>query len=191
MKNSYKAYIVFFIYFILMLSDGLLTMYNTPDLSLEGNPLIRKLRLGWGALIAVNVVFMVIIFICCKYAFEKYQTINIDVPDLKSYISQIFYNRPDKFIWTLYKFPKNRKPVMGWFCYIFVYALISGAVVRVFEWLMVTFDVYLSIYHKIKNLFFGRFDIFVGILAMILLSYVWFKKEFNKSKSAVAVIMEE
>ncbi len=191
MKKSYKAYIVFFTYFILMISDGLLTLYNTPDLSLEGNPLVTKLHLGWGALITVNAIFMIVIFICCKYTFEKYQTINAEVPDLKSYISQIFYNRPDKFIWTLYKLPKNRKPVMGWFCYVLVYSLITGAVVRIFEWLMFTFDIHISIYNKIDNLFFGRFDIFVGISTMILLSYVWFKKEFNKSKSAAAVTMEE
>lgn len=179
MKKSLK---VFLIYFILMLSDGLLTLYNTPDLSLEANPLVTKLHLGWGALITVNIIFFIIIFMCCRYAFEKYQTIAADVPDLKSYISQIFFNRPDKFIWIWYKLPKNWKPIWGYMCYIFPYCLSYGAVIRIFEWLMVTFDIYIASYQKLKIFLFGRTDIFVGIISIIPLSYIWFKNEYKKSQ---------
>lgn len=179
MKKSIR---VFLTYFTLMLSDGLLTLYNTPDLSLEANPLITKLHLGWGALITVNIVFLVIIFICCRYAFEKYQTVAAEANGLKEYISQIFYGCPDKFIWTWYKFPKNWKPFWGCLCYILPYSLSCGAVIRIFEWLMVTFGIYIAPYQKLRTFLFGRLDIAVGLLIMLPLIYVWFRNEYKKSQ---------
>lgn len=179
MKKSVR---VFLLYFVLMLSDGLLTLYNTPDLSLEANPLVTKLHLGWGALITVNIVFFVIMFICCRYAFEKYQTIAVEAPNLKAYISQIFYNRPDKFIWTWYKMPKNWKPLWGCICYVLPYSLSYGAVIRIFEWLMVTFGIHITSYQKLRIFLFGRVDIVVGLLTMIPLFYVWFRNEYKKSQ---------
>lgn len=180
MKKGIKP---FLLYVILMLADGLLTLYNTPDLSREGNPLVTKLNLGWGALITVNLIFFAIMFLVCRYAFDTYQTMVADVPDLKSYISQLFYNRPDKFVWFWYKFPKNWKPYGAWFGYVFVYCLSGGAVIRVLEWLAVTFDVYYtSRYAQISDdIFFGRVDIFVGLLLFIILTPVWFIKEYKKS----------
>ncbi len=182
MKKGLKP---FLLYVILMLADGLLTLYNTPDLSMEGNPLVTHLNLGWGALITVNLIFFAIMFLVCRYAFDTYQTIVADVPDLKSYISQLFYNRPDKFHWFWYKFPKNWKPFGAWFGYTFVYGLSGGAVVRVFEWLAITFDVnafYASRYDQISDeIFFGRVDIFVGLMLYIILTPVWFRKEYKKS----------
>lgn len=180
MKKGLKP---FLLYVILMLADGLLTLYNTPDLSMEGNPLVTKLKLGWGALITVNLIFFIIMFFTCRYTFDQYQTIVADVPNLKSYISQLFYNRPDKFVWFWYKFPKNWKPYGAWFGYVFVYGLSGGAVIRVLEWLAVTFDIYYtSRYAQISDdIFFGRVDIFVGLILFIILTPVWFIKEYKKS----------
>lgn len=178
MKKGLKP---FLLYTVLMLADGLLTLYNTPDLSMEGNPLVAKLGLGWGTLMSVNLIFLVIMFLLCRYAFDTYQTVIADVPDLKSYVSQLFYNRPDKFVWTLYKFPKNWKPYLAWFGYIFVYALSCGALVRVFEWLAVTFDFNITFYDKLSNVFGGRMDILIGLLAIIPLTYIWFRNEYKKS----------
>ena len=179
MKKSLK---VFLIYVVLIMADGALTLYNTPDLSLEANPLVTQFQLGWKALITVNLILFVIVFIACRYTFDKYETVKADVSNLKSYMSQLFYDRPDKFIWSFYKLPKNWKPLWAWLGYATVYALCAGAAVRVLEWLAVTFSFDMSAYDRFRsNVFFGRFDIAVSLILFILLLYVWVSKEYKKS----------
>lgn len=184
MKKSLK---VFLLYVVLMLADGGLTLYNTPDLSLEANPLVTKLHLGWGTLITVNLIFFVIMFFLCRYTFEKYETVKADVPDFRSYISQLFYDRPDKFIWTLYKLPKNWKPFWACTGYATAYSGCGGAVVRILEWLAVTFNIDMTAYDSFRGAyFFGRFDLAVVLFLMIALLCVWFIKEYKKSCSSAA-----
>lgn len=179
MKKSLSPFII---YVILMLADGVLTMYNTPDLSMEGNPLVLYLHMGWGALITVNLIFFIIIFFMCRYSFDKYQTIISDVPDFKSYISQVFYNRPDKFVWSLYKLPKNWKSFWAMLGYCVVYSLSAAAVVRVFEWLAITFRLDMTSYDNFRhNYCFGRFDGMVSIIMLAILMLVWLRKEYKKS----------
>ena len=176
----------FIVYVILMLADGLLTLYNTPDLSMEANPLVVYLHMGWGALISVNLLFFVIIFFACRYSFYKYQTVVADVPDFKSYISLLFYNRPDKFVWSLYKLPKNWKPFWAMLGYVLVYSLSAGAVVRVLEWLAITFGLDMSSYNSFcVNYCLGRFDAIVGLVALVILTIVWLKKEYDNSRRSV------
>lgn len=179
MKKSLPPFIM---YVILMLADGLLTLYNTPDLSMEANPLVLYLHLGWGTLITVNLIFFVIMFFACRYSFEKYQTIIADVPDFKSYISQVFYNRPDKFVWSLYKLPKNWKPFWAMLGYSCAYSLSAAAVVRIFEWLAVTFSLDMTSYDNFRyNYCFGRFDLVVVLIVSTILMLVWIRKEYEKS----------
>ncbi len=51
-----KFWILITIYVLLMLADGLLTFINTPDLSMEANPLVANLGLGWVALAKVFIL---------------------------------------------------------------------------------------------------------------------------------------
>ena len=179
MKKSLK---VFLLYVILMLADGGLTLYNTPDLSLEGNPLVTQFHLGWGALMAVNLISCLLVFIACRYTFDKYKTLKADVPNLKAYISQLFYNRPDKFIWSFYKFPKNWKPFWALMGYAAAYALCAGRAILVLEWLAVTFGLDMSGYDRFRDaVFFGRLDIAVALIFVVLLIFVWISKEYKKS----------
>ena len=50
MKSRKKQVILFWIFiiinFLLMISDGILTYIGTPDLTLEGNPLVSVLEFG-------------------------------------------------------------------------------------------------------------------------------------------------
>lgn len=180
-----KKYLrLFIIYVVLMLADGGLTLYNTPDLSMEGNPLVTVFQLGWGALLTVNLIFFVIMFFLLRYSFETYQTLIADVPDLKSYVSQLFYNRPDKFSWFYYKLPKNWKPFIAVLGYNMAYVLSAGAVIRVLEWLAITFNMDMTGYNRICSFVFGRLDIVVGLILMIPLTYIWFRNEYRKSQAA-------
>ena len=183
MKKYLSAFII---YLILILVDGGLTFYNTPDLSREGNPLVVYFNFGWGALITINLIVICAIFFACHFTFNKYETVIVDVPNTRAYISQLFYNRPDKFVWTFYKLPKNWKPFWACVCYIVYFAGCAAAVIRDLEWLAVTFNFNMNIYDGFRNeYFFGRFDIAVGLVVALVSSFVWLKNEYKKSKKLI------
>lgn len=170
MKKSLK---VFLIYAALILADGAFRIYNMSE-SIES---------VFAALKVTDLISFVIVYVACCYAFDKYETVIADVPDLKSYMSQIFYDRPDKFIWCLYKFPKNWKPFFAWFCYGIVYELYVYEVVRILEWLAVTFNVDMSGYNRFRETFcFGRVDMTVMLISIIPILYIWIAKEYKKSR---------
>ena len=184
MKKWLKAFIVCV---VLALADGGLTLYNTPDLSMEGNPLVARFHLGWGALITVNLIFLVIFFFACRFIFERYQTRVFDVPNTRSYISQLFYNRPDKFIWSFYRLPKNWTPAWACMCYAGYFGTSAGRVVVVLEWLAITFHVDMSGYNRFRTAYcFGRLDIVVVIVVSVASIFVWLRKEYQKSAEQIA-----
>jgi hypothetical protein len=57
-----KFWSLIIILILLVFADGLLTFFNTPDLSMEGNPLVAKLGLGWGALAVANIIVFAFVF---------------------------------------------------------------------------------------------------------------------------------
>ncbi len=179
MKKSLR---VFLLYFFLMLADGLLTFYNTPDLNMEANPLVTVFHLGWGAIITANVIVFVLVFMSCKYSFDIYKTIVADVNNLKEYDSQIFFNRPDRYRWNFYKLPKNWKPLWALLGYAGTYGLCIAAIIRILEWLMITFDIHSNIYNRINHALFGRLDICVCITIAIILGFHWINMEYKKSQ---------
>ena len=57
MKKRKTAFIILTIsYFLVTAADLTLTFLATPDLSLEGNPLVTTYKFGWAGLVAINVV---------------------------------------------------------------------------------------------------------------------------------------
>ena len=147
--------------------DGLLTFLYSENLKYEANPLVAVFGLGWSALFIANVIGFVIIFFTARYAFLKYETIKADVKNRREYLSQIFYNRPDKFIWSLYKFPKNWKPFFALSGYSFLYTLIIGRAIVVFEWL--TFNHPIEMYNQLRShMPFARLDMVVAMVFFII-----------------------
>ncbi len=181
-----KFLTAFFVYTALALADGGLTLYNTPDLEYEGNPLVSRLGLGWAGLIISNLAFLALLFFICRFAFYKYQTFVADVPDMKAYISQMFYNRPDRFKWFFYKLPENRKPALAAFCFAIYFGILAGRVTVVSEWIAVTLGADMDGYFNFCSAFlFGRFDIAVSVLVAIVMLFVWFVIEYKKSRKTV------
>ena len=107
MSKKLKYLLTLSVYVILMLADGFLTFINTPDLSMEANPLVLYLGLGWGALFIANLLGFIFFAWITWYTFIKYETVYTDETKITHYVSQLYYERPDKFAWVLYKFPKN------------------------------------------------------------------------------------
>ncbi len=186
-----KFFILIAIDLILTFLDGFLTYYNTPDLTYEDNPLVTVFGLGWGALFLANFITFWLLFILGYYAFVKYQTITVKVNNRKEYISQIFFNRPDKIVWCWYKMPKNWKPTIAIIGYSYTYALIVARAILVFQWLLFTFRVDFDAYERFRSFFpLGRFDIAAAMICLICLCIYWVNNEYMKSKTAVADLVE-
>lgn len=181
----------YIVYLILTLDSGILTIYNNPDVSMQTNPLVTKFHLGWGAIITANVIVLAVLFFLCRYTFDKYETIVADVPNLRAYISQMFYNRPDKFSWFWYKFPKNKKPMIAMSGYAFIYALIGGAAVHSAEWTAITFGINMTAYNNFCDRYsFGRPDLLVVVVLAFVLMFVWMIKEYKRSCKALGTVQK-
>jgi hypothetical protein len=90
------------------IADLTFTYIGSPDLTTEANPLIYVFALGWKSLIITSIIFLVVIVVLLYYNFFRFKPIVVQCEGFKQYVSILFYNRPDKFIWTLFKFPKNK-----------------------------------------------------------------------------------
>jgi len=108
-----KFYLCAAITLLLILADGALTYIGTPDLSMEGNPLVSVLGLGWKALFIANSIGFALYVSGVYYAFVRYKSPVIQCNGLKQYSSMLFFNRPDKFIWNFYRMPKNWAPTFA------------------------------------------------------------------------------
>jgi hypothetical protein len=178
---------------IMSITDLVLTYIGTPDLSIEGNPLVYQFGLGWKSLIISSLVFLAIIVMLLYYTFFRFKRIVIQCEGLKQYISMLFYNRPDKFILALYKFPKSKTGLsylgasLG-----YVLAIIIPIVklFAVFLWVGIIINLNIvKYYHNYFNILMtplGRSDAFVGgIILALVVWYYWFSKEYKINKKAL------
>jgi hypothetical protein len=98
------------------------------------------------------------------------------------------YVRPDKFIWTLYKLPKNWKPYLAVLGYAIGYSLILERLIIVLEWMAITLKLDITGFYNIIKLFpFGRIDLVIIFIALNLLILLWFLIEYKKSRQLSAI----
>lgn len=181
-RQKIKFWILISIDIIMMLSDGLLTYINTPDLKMEGNPLVSVFGLSWISLGIANILIFILIFGTAYYSYIKYETVINDKTTYKEYFSQILYDRPDKFWASIYKTPKHFGPAVASYGYAMLYASIVARIVLVFEWLCETFNINNSKYIAFTNKFcFSRPDVILGIIVFIVMMFYWFYKEFKSN----------
>ena len=175
-----KFWILIVVLVLLTFADGLLTFINTPDLSMEGNPLVASLGLGWEALAIANVLVFALMFITAYYSYFKYKTIYTNETKFTAYCSQIIYDRPDMFWKGL--IPKHITPFIAGLGFSGLYALIIARAILVFEWLCITFNAtWTNAYFTFRNTYcFGRVDVFVAMAFAIIGVFFWFYKEFKK-----------
>ena len=188
MKNGkIKFWIVTVLILLTAFADGLLTYIGTPDLAREGNPLVAYFGFGWAALFIANFVIISLVIIGARYAFVKYKSPLIPYEKYTEYSSMLFFNRPDKFIWTLIGIPKNWKPVFAIAGYALSICLIAGRIIVVSEWLIyLTNAPFEAAYNNFRGLFpYERFDVvFVAVLALILCVYRMYR-EFKTNKELI------
>ena len=180
-----KFWILISLVVLLALADGLLTFINTPDLSMEANPLVAKWGFGWVALALANIICFVLLFIISYYSYFKYKTIYTNETKFTAYCSQIVYDRPDMFWKGI--IPKHITPYIAAFGFAFLYSAIFARAVVVFEWLYITFNEYWrtnSYFVFESKYFFGRLDIVVGMIVAVIGVFYFLYKEFKKQLKA-------
>lgn len=186
MKTFFKKMWLYFVYLLLVLADGALTFYNTPDLSEEGNPLVAKLGLGWTALAVSNLTVLILLFLVCRYSFTKYKTVMVPSKNCREYYSILCFGRPDWFWQTWYKWPKY----WGWFPAVMgfsgIFGLTAGRLVTVLEWVAVTLDVDTEAYFRFRRaLPLHRVDVWVVVIVVTVMFMVWVRRERQIAEQAL------
>ena len=175
-----KFWILISALFLLMIIDGLLTFINTPDLSMEANPLVTECGLGWASLIIANILVFIFIFIISYYSYFKYKTVYTNETKYTAYCSQIIYDRPDMFWKGI--IPKHVVPYIAGLGFAILYSTIIAHVILIFEWLGITFNVsWVYTYFDFTEKYcFGRLDIIASVIVALIAFFFWFYKEFKK-----------
>ena len=181
---------------IMSITDLVLTYIGSSDLSIEANPLVYLLNFSWKSLIITSIIFLVVIVVLLYYAFFRFKRIVIQCEGFKQYISMLFFNRPDKFIWALYKFPKNKIGLsylgasLG--CVLAIVIPI-GKLFVAFLWIGIINNLNIvNSYHNYFNVFVlpfgGRSDLTIGgIILALFVWYYWFLKEYRINKKTLEI----
>ncbi len=187
MKKT-KFWILVSVYLCLAFADGALTYINTPGLTFEGNPLVAKFGLGWGALAIANVAVFALLFAASYYSFFKYKTVFTEETKFTRYCSQITFDRPDMF-WKGLTLPKHWTPFVAAFGFCMFPAAIIARLIVVLEWLSFTFNVdseFVNSYFYFRDTYcFGRLDVFVATIIAVIGVFYWFYCEFKKQLKTV------
>lgn len=184
MKKKKTAFIILTTsYFLITAADLILTYLATPDLSLEGNPLVTGYRFGWAGLLAVNAVTLLLYFVMARYAYVKYRSpISDETEDMKRYLADISYGDPEKTSLGMWRLPKYWAPQIACLCYSVSTALPFARVVVVVEWFLMLNHIRAPFFFTIVAMFpLGRIDFFIALILAWILSGVWIKKEFRKN----------
>lgn len=170
-------------YFIITVSDLLLTYFATPDLKYEGNPLVTNLEFGWTGLIIVNVITFSLYFIMALYAYIIYKSPKSDEIEVMRYLADITYDDPNKISRGMWRKPKHWAPQIACLCYSVSTALPFARLIIVIEWILMITKTHAPTFFSIVAFFpLGRIDFFIAVLLAWGLSFKWIYSECNTNK---------
>ncbi|MCL2488426.1 MAG: hypothetical protein FWE80_07060 [Oscillospiraceae bacterium] len=172
----------------LMLADGLLTRYNTPDLALEGNPLVTLFGFGWLPLTLVNLLFFAGYVATIRYPFLRYRPPALPYRQYLPYASMLYFGRPDRPGWLIWRLPKNWKPVWAMCGFAFGFAAPAGRLVVVLEWIGYLtggplWQAYLPLRTEVIWL---RTDVVVAAAVTVVAMGVWVWRDFAANRRRLA-----
>ncbi len=168
-------------YILICLLDLGLTYQATPNLYLEGNPLIKVISGGWTELILINVITVVGYIAMAYYAFVAYKPPVSKETDMRRYLAEINYGDPDKTVPFMWKLPKNWGPQMACLFWSVCIALPFCRLIIVFEWLLMVLHIHAPRFFSIVALFpAGRIDFFLAVPFAWGLSFLWIYLEYKK-----------
>ena len=157
---------------LIHLMDGLVTFVNTPDLAMEGNVLVRRLGLGWGALFTANLIFFLLIVLSAWY-FNRYEHVPIPARSIFDYYMKLFYGEHYKPSWFWYKISKNYRSKGAMMGYSLYWGLTAGAPVFVIGWLLHMLDAVPAWWHN------QWIAVILGISVAFLCMYRWVREGYR------------
>lgn len=180
MKKKHKFIILTILYFLITVCDLMFTYFATPDLQLEGSPLVTNLQFGWKGLILTNAITFALYFVMAFYAYIKYKPpYSEETVSIKRYLADISYGDGDKAVTGMWKLPKYWAPQIACLCYSVSTALPFARLIIVAEWFLMLTHTHAPYFFSFVAMFpMGRIDLFVAIILAWILSSVWIKKEF-------------
>lgn len=167
------------VYLLTTLADLGLTYLNTPDLSRESNPLVTVFGLGWGALITVAALSVIMFVSLTYYSCFKYKTIHTNDRRLTEYVSSITYGRPDKF-WTG-GIPKHVSSDIAALGFALPWGMSIYRFICICEWLTVTFKVETVMPFSILRM--DSVAIIPSVTITLILFFCWFYSEFKEQRN--------
>mgnify|MGYP000784189563 CR=1 FL=1 len=173
-------------YLFLCCLDGALTYYHSPDLSMEGNPLVANLGFGWMALFIANalglLLFVLTLRITCTYSLPIVQAKNWIEWDAK-----IFYGEYAKKIWLLYKLPKNWKVLFHAFGFAYAPAAIAARLILIMEWAVPHWPAwYSALRHRLP---LHRCDVTAAILVLLIFLVLWICLFYHRNQRVALKIV--
>ena len=186
--DAMKKKIVFIVltisYFLITVLDLLLTFFATPDLALEGNPLVVNFQMDWFGLVAINVITFVIYFVMAYYAYVKYKSpISKETTDMRRYLADITYGDPEVKSIGMTKWPKYWAPQIACLCFSVATALPLARLIIVIEWYLIINGIEAPTFFDIVAIFpYGRIDYFIALFVAWALTGVWIQIEFKSNR---------
>ncbi len=160
---------------LIHLMDGLITFVNTPNLSMEGNILVRRFGLGWGALFTVNLIFFILI-VLAAWCFNKYEHVPIYANGVFDYYMKLFYGENYKPSWFWYKFSRNYRSKAAMASYSLYWGLTAGAPVFVIGWILHMLDAAPRWWHN------QWIAVIIGIGVAYISMYRWLKEGYRRGQ---------
>jgi len=146
----------------------------------ESNPLSSIIGLGWNGLIISNLVIVgIILFAHYYYTFKYSIQIPADEPqNMQEYISEKYYNQKDKFYQVYFRFPKNKRVLIGHNGYALIRAGIVGSFLAAIHNLCLFYQV--SAYEAYSRIVGWPEYVVYGIIifCMIYFLHKLWKKEY-------------
>jgi hypothetical protein len=124
------------------IGDGISTYLASPDLTYELNPIESVLGAGWIGLFVANVICIGAIVYLNYFQLFVYNEPSLGdtkISTRREYLSVIYFNRPDKFIWFFYRLPKRWKPMLNQLGYVLPRMLIFMGIILIANNLMGAF----------------------------------------------------
>lgn len=176
MNKKTKAVIIMVIFTLLTLADCYLTWAQTPDLSMEANPLVSVFGLGWFSLILSNIITLGAFYLLTYFAFVKYTTPIVVVESKENLAKKVFA-------------VNGKASTIAMLGFAMAYSLIVSRAIVVAEWVTIHFGLNKQWMYWVRDtIAFSRPDLIVAVVLTIVLSIVWLIKE-EKDKMKLAVVL--
>lgn len=151
----------------------------------ETNPLTSVFGFGWNALVISNIILIgIIIFLFYYYSFKYVPAkLNLEVNNLKDFVSTLYFNEKGRFYDVLYKTPKNKKVMLAHMGYVLIRVLIIGSFLATIHNLCQYYQV--PLYDDFRDIVKRPLFIIYGLILLSAIYYTYnlWKQEYLNNQT--------